>query len=132
DHAIGYLNGGFEAWQNAGKEIDTVESVNAEEFAERFKSADLEVIDVRKPDEFSHGHVEGAKNLPLDYINELMNEFPKDKKLYVHCAGGYRSVIAISLLKRQGIHNVRNIVGGWGAIKNEKRIETVQDKSVLN
>ncbi|MCF0073595.1 MBL fold metallo-hydrolase [Dyadobacter sp. CY261] len=116
DYTIGYLNGGFEAWKEAGKEIDMVESVDARQFADRFESDGLEVIDVRKPDEFASGHIEGARNLPLDYINDLMPEFPKDKKLYIHCAGGYRSMVAASILKSRGIDDVVNIEGGFGAV----------------
>nr|WP_295931495.1 MBL fold metallo-hydrolase [uncultured Dyadobacter sp.] len=116
DYTIGYLNGGFESWKNAGKETDWVQSVTAEEFAERFVSDELEVIDVRKPDEFATGHIEGARNLPLDYINDLMQEFPKDKQLHIHCAGGYRSMVAASILKSRGISDVVNIEGGYGAV----------------
>ncbi|TLU98829.1 MBL fold metallo-hydrolase [Dyadobacter luticola] len=116
DHTIGFLNGGFETWEKAGKEIDQVESVSAEAFAERFKSGQLEVIDVRKATEFETGHIQGAKNLPLDYINDLMPEFPKDKTLYIQCAGGYRSMIAASILKSRGIDDVVNIDGGFGAV----------------
>lgn len=116
DYTIGYLNGGFESWKQAGKETDWVESVTAEEFAKRFESDDLEVIDVRKPDEFATGHIEGARNLPLDYINDLMQEFPKDKELHIHCAGGYRSMVAASILKSRGVNDVVNIEGGYGAV----------------
>lgn len=116
DFTIGYLNGGFDVWQQAGKEIDTIESVSAPEFADRYKSEAIQVIDVRKPDEFEHGHIKGAKNLPLDYINDLMAEFPKNEKLYIHCAGGYRSMIASSILKSRGFDDVVNINGGFGAV----------------
>lgn len=116
DYTIGYLNGGFESWKEAGKETDSVASVTAGEFAERFERDDLEVIDVRKPDEFAAGHIEGARNLPLDYINDLMQEFPKDKTLHIHCAGGYRSMVAASILKSRGIDDVVNIEGGYGAV----------------
>lgn len=116
DHTIGYLNGGFDAWLASGKEMDSVTSVSAADFAEKFQSGELEVIDVRKPDEFASGHIETAKNLPLDYINDLMAEFPKDKTLYIHCAGGYRSMIAASILKSRGVDDVINIEGGFGAV----------------
>ena len=116
DHTLGYLEGGFAAWQDAGKEVDTVQSIAPEGFAEKFKKHDLTVIDVRKPTEFEEGHVEGAKNLPLDYISDLMAEFPKDGPMYLHCAGGYRSMIASSILKSRGFDNVVNIEGGYGAV----------------
>ncbi|MCF0050371.1 MBL fold metallo-hydrolase [Dyadobacter sp. LJ53] len=116
DHTIGFLNGGFKAWVDAGKEVDAVNNVSAKAFAEIYHSENPEVIDVRKPDEFAAGHIEGAKNLPLDYINDLMAEFPKNKTLYVHCAGGYRSMIAASILKSRGIDDVVNIEGGFGAV----------------
>jgi glyoxylase-like metal-dependent hydrolase (beta-lactamase superfamily II)/rhodanese-related sulfurtransferase len=117
DHTIGFLNGGFEAWVQAGKEIDTVDNVAADAFAVIYEEEKPEIIDVRKLDEFASGHIEGARNLPLDYINDHMEEFPKDKRLYIHCAGGYRSMIAASILKSRGIENVVNIEGGFGAIE---------------
>ncbi|GGM98322.1 MBL fold metallo-hydrolase [Dyadobacter beijingensis] len=116
DYTIGYLNGGFESWKAAGKETDTVESVSAQEFAGRYEAGNVEVIDVRKPDEFASGHIAGARNLPLDYINDLMPEFPKDRKLHIHCAGGYRSMVAASILKSRGVEDVVNIDGGYGAV----------------
>ncbi|WP_031530650.1 MBL fold metallo-hydrolase [Dyadobacter crusticola] len=116
DHTIGYLNGGFQSWADAGKEVDSIASISAGEFESDFAKGELEIIDVRKPDEFNSGHIEGAKNLPLDYINDLMQEFPKDQKLYIHCAGGYRSMIAASILKSRGIDDVVNIEGGYGAV----------------
>ncbi|MCE7066304.1 MBL fold metallo-hydrolase [Dyadobacter sp. CY326] len=116
DHTIGFLNGGFEAWVKSGKEIDSVENLSADDFANIYTNENPEVIDVRKPDEFASGHIERAKNLPLDYINDLMAEFPKNKTLYVHCAGGYRSMIAASILKSRGIDNVINIKGGFNAV----------------
>ncbi|MCF2506964.1 MBL fold metallo-hydrolase [Dyadobacter sp. CY107] len=117
DHTIGFLNGGFEAWVEAGKETDAVDNISAKAFEALYNSESPEVIDVRKPDEFAAGHVEGARNLPLDYINDLMAEFPKNKTLYVHCAGGYRSMIAASILKSRGIDEVVNIEGGFGAVE---------------
>jgi hydroxyacylglutathione hydrolase len=116
DFTIGYLKGGFPAWKEAGKEIDTVTSISATEFADVYKKEKVHVIDVRKPDEFVSGHIQGAKNLPLDYINDLMEEFPKDKTLHIHCAGGYRSMIASSILKSRGFEDVVNIDGGYGEV----------------
>ncbi|WP_026628648.1 MBL fold metallo-hydrolase [Dyadobacter alkalitolerans] len=117
DHTIGFLNGGFEAWVQAGKEVDSVENVSADAFEKVYNEESPEVIDVRKPAEFEAGHIDGAKNLPLDYINDLMAEFPKNKTLYIHCAGGYRSMIAASILKSRGIDHVINIEGGFGAVE---------------
>jgi len=116
DFTIGYLNGGFDVWKEAGKEIDTITSVSPVEFADDYKAEKIKVIDVRKADEFETGHIKGAENLPLDYINELMEEFPKNEKMYVHCAGGYRSMIAASILKSRGFDDVVNIEGGFGEV----------------
>ena len=116
DFTIGYLNGGFDVWKNAGKEIDTITSVSPSEFANDFKAEKIKVIDVRKADEFESGHIKGAENLPLDYINDLMDEFPKNEKMYIHCAGGYRSMIAASILKSRGFDDVVNIEGGYGEV----------------
>ena len=115
DHVLGFLNGGFEAWKNAGKEIDTVTRISAEEFAEKFKKEPI-VIDVRKPGEFAAEHVDGAKSIPLDFINEDMAEFPKEDAFILHCAGGYRSMIAASILKSRGYDNFIEVIGGFGAI----------------
>ncbi|MDZ4846996.1 MAG: MBL fold metallo-hydrolase [Chitinophagales bacterium] len=116
DHAIGYLKGGFDVWKKAGKDIDTVASISATDFAKKYKTEKLDVVDVRNPGEFEAEHVTNAVNLPLDYINEHMAEFKKDKTLYLHCAGGYRSMIAASILKSRGYENIVNIEGGFKAI----------------
>ena len=116
DFTIGYLNGGFDVWKESGKEIDTITSLPADEFANKYKAGKIKVIDVRKPDEFEKGHIKDAENLPLDYINDLMGEFSKDETMYVHCAGGYRSMVAASILKSRGFDDVVNIEGGFGAV----------------
>ncbi|HEV7379661.1 MAG TPA: rhodanese-like domain-containing protein [Dyadobacter sp.] len=116
DFAIGYLNGGFDAWKKAGKEMDSIISISAEEFAEHYKTGNIQVIDVRKPDEFESGHIKDAENLPLDNLNDLMDEFPKDEMLYIHCAGGYRSMVAASILKSRGFEDIVNIEGGYGEV----------------
>lgn len=131
----GYLNGGFEAWKDAGEEIDLVIEVEADELAMDIPFDDaLVVLDVRKPVEFADGHVKDARNLPLDELTDpaAMADIEDEQNVYVHCAGGYRSMIAVSLLKRQGIHNLRNVTGGWEKIKEQKSIETAKEKSVLN
>jgi len=117
DNVIGYLDGSFQSWKKAGKEYDTITSITADEFANRFEDNKDVVFDVRKNGEFTAEHVDGAKNTPLDYINDHLSEFPDNKNFYVHCAGGYRSVIAASILKSRGIHNLIDVGGGYGAIK---------------
>ncbi len=116
DFTIGYLNGGFDAWLQSGKETDNIQSISAEQFAEKYKEDSIKVIDVRKPAEFESGHIEGAQNLPLDYINDLMGEFSKNETMYIHCAGGYRSMVAASILKSRGFDDVVNIEGGYGEV----------------
>ncbi len=113
DKAIGYLDGGFPAWD---RESDSITSISAEEFAQRHAAGKLDVIDVRKSSEYLSEHVVDARNLALDYINEHMAEFSKTEPQYLHCAGGYRSMIAASILKSRGFDNVINIEGGFKAI----------------
>lgn len=115
DFVIGYLKGGVEAWKSAGKEVDTVTRISADDFAERFKAEPI-VIDVRRPGEFAAEHVDGAKSIPLDFINEDMAQFPKDDPFIIHCAGGYRSMIAASILKSRGYENFIEVAGGYSAI----------------
>lgn len=118
DNVIGYLEGSFDAWKHSGMEYDTLTSIPADEFANRYPENRNLVFDVRKEGEFLAEHIDGAKHTPLDYINNYLSEFPGDKTFYVHCAGGYRSVIAASILKSRGIHNIIDITGGYDAIKN--------------
>ncbi len=118
DQCIGFLDGGFASWQQAGKEVDTIESISADEFAERKQAApDLPIIDVRKPTEFDADHLAGAENMPLDNLNDYLTDIPNEKPVYVHCAGGYRSMIANSILKARGFNNVINVEGGLAAIQ---------------
>jgi len=129
DKVIGYLKGGIDSWIDAGKKVDLIIDVTAEELALDFPfDQKLEVIDVRKQTEFDGGHIKGAVLLPLNELKNplVMAQVDDEKNLYVHCAGGYRSVIACSLMKRDGFHNVRNILGGYAAIKNEKNIPQVK------
>jgi rhodanese-related sulfurtransferase len=94
----------------------------------------LVVVDVRRETEFADGHIVNAQNLPLNEMNDVLNlsHFEDTQNLYIHCAGGYRSVIAASLLKREGTHNLRNVLGGWGKIKEQTNIKTQKEASVLN
>lgn len=116
DFVIGYLDGGFDAWKNDNREVDTINRISAEEFEKRFTAESPLVIDVRKPGEFSAEHVDKAVSSPLDYINENLSDFPKDQHFYIHCAGGYRSMIASSILKSRGWENFTEVDGGFAAI----------------
>lgn len=116
DRTLGYLLGGIDAWKEAGKEVDTLESVNAETLKQKMEN-NVPIFDVRNDGEFAGGHIPGAIHAPLGFLNNYLNDFPKDKKFYLHCAGGYRSVIAASILKSRGIHNVIDVAGGFAAIK---------------
>ena len=135
DKVQGYLDGGFESWKNAKEEIDMIIDVEADEvIMDALYDENMLVLDVRRPTEFADGHLADAKNLPLIDMTDpaSMADLEENQNLYVHCGGGYRSVIASSLLKRQGIHNLRNVVGGWNAIKELEKVEIVKEKAVLN
>ena len=116
DNTLGYLEGGFESWKKAGFEIDTVNSVTAEELEAKMKT-EIAVFDVRKPGEYAGEHILDVPSTPLDFLNNHLAEFPKEEACYLHCAGGYRSMIAASILKARGYHNVVNVLGGFSAIK---------------
>jgi hydroxyacylglutathione hydrolase len=124
DNTLGYLKGGFSAWKDAGKEVDTLRSVSAETLENEITNNNVPVFDVRKPGEYENEHIVNVPSTPLDYINSHIEEFPSDTDFYVHCAGGYRSVIASSILKSRGIHNVIDVAGGYGAIRNTKTLRT--------
>ncbi len=131
----GYLAGGFAAWQQAGEKTDLIINVEADELAMDIPyDENLVVVDVRKEVEFGDAHIKGAVNIPLIEMNDpgRMADIEDHHNLYIHCASGYRSTIASSLLKRQGIHNLRNVLGGWSKIKEESTIETEKDAAVLN
>jgi len=117
DQTLGYLKGGFDAWKKASKEYDTVSSILATTFKKAKENGDIPVFDVRKEGEFLSEHVLDANNTPLDYINNHLAEFPEGDTFYLHCAGGYRSMIAASILKSRGIHNLIDVQGGFKAIK---------------
>jgi len=132
DNVLGFLKGGFDAWKTAGKEVDEVESITAETFADIYRENEkrvansqhqtsktenrIKIKDVRKTTEFETGHVKEAENIPLAHISELMTAFEKKETNYIHCAGGYRSMVASSILKSRGYDNVVDIQGGFGAI----------------
>lgn len=117
DNTIGYLEGGIQAWIAAGKETDSMESISAETLQDRMEN-DIPIFDVRKEGEFAVGHIPKATHTSLEFINTHLSLFPKDEPFYVHCAGGYRSVIAASILKSRGIHNAIDVAGGYKAIKD--------------
>jgi rhodanese-related sulfurtransferase len=117
DYTIGYLKDGFKAWQNYGKEIDQITSVTAAELAAIQKNGFINILDARKKSEYQSEHIIDAENVPLDFINDSMMQIDKNKKYYVHCASGYRSMIFTSILKARGFNNLIDIKGGFKAIK---------------
>lgn len=135
DQVQGYLEGSYAAWKNSGEATDMIIDVEADELMMDIPfDKNLVVVDVRKPVEFAEGHFAEAINIPLNEMTDpaSMANIEDRHNLYVHCASGYRSIIAASLLKRQGIHNLRNVAGGWNAIKEQEKVEIVKDPSVLN
>ena len=135
DKMAGYLEGGFDTWKNAGEKIDLVINVEADELMMDLPhDPNLVVVDVRRETEYADGHLPDAVNLPLTDMTDIaeLAHFEDNQNLYVHCAGGYRSVIAASLLKRQGLHNLRNVEGGWAKIKEQENVKIVKEPSVLN
>lgn len=117
DKTLGVLKGGFEAWREQEKQTDSIESISAEEFKTHLEEKEIPVFDVRKEGEFLSSHIEKANLTPLDFINDYLTEFPSEKDFYVYCAGGYRSVIASSILKKRGVHNLIDVAGGFAHIK---------------
>jgi glyoxylase-like metal-dependent hydrolase (beta-lactamase superfamily II)/rhodanese-related sulfurtransferase len=118
DNTIGFLKGGFETWKKSGLEYDTVVGVTASELESKMKEEEVKIFDVRKPGEYLSEHIENAPSTPLDFLNNHLAEFPIEENFYIHCAGGYRSVIAASILKSRGYHNLIDVKGGFAAIKN--------------
>jgi rhodanese-related sulfurtransferase len=123
DHTIGYLAGGFEAWAEAGKEVDQIESISAEELAKRMAKEDVNILDVRKNSEYLSEHLVNAENTPLDFINDQMAKIDKDKTYYVHCAGGYRSMVFNSILRARGFDKLIDVKGGFKALKEAGKFE---------
>jgi len=135
DHAIGYLKGGFAAWQQSGQQTDHIHSVNARELADMVDhNAQPVILDIRKKSEFDSEHLPSAENMPLDFVNESMQQLDKQKTYFVHCASGYRPAIFISILKARGFDKLVNIEGGLKAIKESKLFaitDYVQPSSAL-
>ena len=116
DKTLGYLEGGVAAWEKADKEIDTLTSVSAETLKEKMQS-NVPIVDVRNDGEYNTAHIPQAQHAPLGFLNDYLDGLPENEPFYLHCAGGYRSVIAASILKSRGIHNVVDVAGGFKAIK---------------
>jgi rhodanese-related sulfurtransferase len=123
DHTIGYLKGGFAAWKQAGKEIDQIQSVDADLLAAILEKQPVDILDVRKKSEHLSEHICQAENTPLDVINESMAQIDKNKTYYVHCAGGYRSMIFTSILRARGFDKLIDVKGGFKAIKDSGKFK---------
>lgn len=123
DYTIGYLKGGFNAWKNAGKEVDTIKSVTVDELAEIAQKSELNILDVRKKSEYLSEHIIDAENAPLDFINDSMAQIDKKKTYYVHCAGGYRSMIFNSILRARGFDNLVDVKSGFKALKESGKFK---------
>ena len=134
DNVLGYLKGGFESWKNSGKEIDTIHRISPEEFAEKFNE-NSKVIDVRKEAEYAAEHVNDAYSKPLAYINDWVGNINPDEHFFLHCAGGYRSMIAASILQARGYRNFTEVEGGFNGIKKTEKVPTTdfvcQSKTAL-
>lgn len=117
DNVIGVLEGGFESWKATGEAVDTITTISAEQFADDYKTGPINVLDVRKPSEYDGGHVPEANNKPLDFFLTEGSTIDTSKTWHIHCAGGYRSMIYASLLKRMGAKNLFDVDGGFGKIK---------------
>ena len=124
DHAIGFLEGGIEAWKKSGQEIDMIQSVDAAELAAEMKKGQLNILDVRKKSENFSERLQEAENMPLDEINNGMASIDKNKTYYVHCAGGYRSMMFVSILRARGYDNLIDVKGGFKAIKESELFQT--------
>lgn len=124
DNCIGYLEGGMEAWENAGKKIETVATLNAEKFYNENYKKGFETLDVRRPGEFDLAHLKAAESKPLDFIFDWLDSKGKSHNYMIHCAGGYRSMIAISIMKANGYKNLTNVDGGYSAICQLDNLES--------
>ncbi len=132
DNNLGYLKGGIQSWTASGRDLDLIESIDVDQFAQVYENS-TEIVDVRKPSEFSSQSVEGAENVPLDYIMDNLEAFKSwEGKKYIHCAGGYRSVIFSSIAKRSGFDNLVDIKGGFGAISKHPDFKLTQELTCSN
>ena len=116
DNTQGYLADGMKSWEAAGKDVDTINRITAEELEQKMKQ-DIVIIDVRKKSEFDSEHIEGVVNVPLNQINQHLEKFPKEQEFVLHCAGGYRSMIAASILQQRGWSQLTDVIGGFKSIK---------------
>tara|TARA_Y100001968_G_scaffold280751_1_gene277532 strand:- start:4355 stop:5767 length:1413 start_codon:yes stop_codon:yes gene_type:complete len=116
DNTQGYLADGMKSWEAAGKEVDTINRITAEELEQKMNQ-DIVIIDVRKKSEFDSEHIEGVVNVPLNQINQYLEKFPKEQEFVLHCAGGYRSMIAASILQQRGWSQLTDVIGGFKSIK---------------
>jgi hydroxyacylglutathione hydrolase len=135
DKVVGYLPNALASWQAAGNELDLIIDIEPDELAMDLPyESNLEILDVRKEVEYADGHIENAHNFPLNQFADMLQlaQIDDTKSMYVHCAGGYRSVIAASLLKQQGFNNIKNVLGGYAAIKNTQRFTLVKEAAALN
>ncbi|MCX8143602.1 MAG: MBL fold metallo-hydrolase [Bacteroidia bacterium] len=126
ENCLGYLEGGISSWKNAGEKLADIHQIDAAEFVKRYNVEDINVIDVRKPTEYERSHLEKAKNIPLDFIQKHLSDFSNNEKYYIHCAGGYRSMIACSILKKNGIENITDVKGGFSAIAQQENVNIVE------
>ncbi|MEQ9187466.1 MAG: rhodanese-like domain-containing protein [Cryomorphaceae bacterium] len=133
DNPVGFLKGGIGAWVSEGFSLESLENITAASLAERYEIGNLNVLDVRKESEFNSHHLGGATNFPLDFIYKNLDQLDKDKSYIVHCAGGYRSVAAASILKKYGIKTVTNVLGGFNAMKtfNQLPLSSYQDQLTM-
>ncbi len=123
DFTIGYLKGGFSAWKNAGKEVDEISTIEAGELSAIISKGEVNVLDVRKTSEYRSEHIPGAENVPLDFINDSMARLDKNKTYYVHCAGGYRSMIFNSILRARGFNKLIDVTGGFKSVKESGKFK---------
>lgn len=126
DFTIGYLKGGFNSWKDSGKEIDRIISVSPDELAEKMSHELVNILDVRKNSEYQSEHVINAENAPLDFINDSMTKIDKNRTYYVHCAGGYRSMIFVSILKARGFDNLIDVKAGFKAMKESNKFNLTE------
>lgn len=117
DNSLGYLKGGIEAWKAAGNNVESIKSISATEFSAEKENNELNILDVRKPGEYDASHICGAESFPLDFLNKDIDKLDKNKEYYIHCAGGYRSVIFSSIIKAKGFTKFVDVAGGYAAIK---------------